>query len=337
LTAGRLAAKDDDMSPAAAETTVLVLGDRHDPPMRLLSRAPSSVRFAFGTKVDDFEPSALSTAEAVLVWWRGHMGLDAVLARASRVRWVHSSAAGLDHMLSPGLVASSAVLSNSRGAYSEALGEYVLAAMLFFVKDIARLRAAQARRVWEQFESERLAGKVLSIVGYGDIGREIARRAHPLGVRVIGFRRRAALSQNDPFVERIATDLRDAVAAADFVVVATPLTPETEHMIGREQLGWMRPESVLINVGRGRLVDEAALVDVLLRGAIRGAALDVFETEPLAEASPLWTMSNVLLSPHCADRVDGWLDRTMEIFLAHLDRFLSGAPLPNVVDKALGY
>lgn len=316
--------------------TLLVLGDKGDPRMRMLESVPTGVRVVFGETPHDFGAD-LSRADAILSWWRGREALDPILAAAPQVRWIHANAAGLDHLVSPALAASSAIVTNSRGVYGEALGEYVIAAMLYFVKDLARLRDAQARRAWEPFEGERLAGKVLGIIGYGDIGAAIAQRATALGMQVLAYRRRPALSAGDPNVARVVSQLRDAVAPADFVALATPLTPETRHFFGAEQLSWMRATAVLINVGRGPAIDEPALIDALERRAIRGAALDVFETEPLPATHPFWSMPQVLLSPHCADRVDGWLDRTMELFLANLGRFVRGEPLANIIDPRRGY
>ena len=319
--------------------TLLVLGDRADPRMRaLLSTVPKDVRVVHGETPQDFGAD-LARADAVLCWWRGREALDPILAAAPpHLRaWIHSSSAGLDHLVSPALSVCRAVITNSRGVYGDALGEYVLATMLYFVKDLARLRDAQARRAWEPFEGERLAGKVLAIVGYGDIGAAIAQRATALGVQVVAHRRRPELSTGDPHVARVVGNLRDAMAPADFVAVAAPLTPDTRHMIGAKQLSWMRPSAVLINVGRGQLIDEPALIDALQRGAIRGAALDVFETEPLPAAHPFWSMPQVLLSPHSADRVDGWLEQTMALFLDNLGRFVRDEPLANVVDPHRGY
>jgi phosphoglycerate dehydrogenase-like enzyme len=291
----------------------------------------------FGETPRDFGDD-LARADALLCWWRARDALDPILAAAPPyLRWIHSSSAGLDHLVSPALLASSAVITNSRGVYGDALGEYVVAAMLYYVKNLARLRDAQVRRAWEPFEGERLAGKVLGIIGYGDIGAAIAQRATALGVQVLAQRRRPELSAADPHVSRVVSNMRDAIAPADFVAVAAPLTPETRHLIGAEQLSWMRPGAVLINVGRGQLIDEPALIDALQRRAIRGAVLDVFETEPLPTSHPFWSMPQVLLSPHCADRVDGWLDQTMALFLDNLGRFVRREPLTNVVDPRRGY
>ena len=327
--------------------TVLVVGDPADPQLAALARRAAAAdgviagaRLLFGQTPADFAAQgadALAHADAVFCWWRGRAALDPILAVAPRVRWIHASAAGLDHLTSPALAASSATLTNSRGVYGDALAEYVIAAMLHFAKDLTRLRDAQARRAWEPFEGERLAGKSLAIVGYGDIGRAIAARARAFDMQVIALRRRPELSAGDPHVTRMARDLRDAVTGADYVVLATPLTADNPRFFGAEALSWLQPRAVLINVGRGGVVDEPALIAALHAGALRGAALDVFETEPLPPENPLWSMRQVLLSPHCADRVAGWLDRTMELFLDNLDRFVRGAPLLNVVDARRGY
>jgi phosphoglycerate dehydrogenase-like enzyme len=322
---------------------VLVLGNPADPQLAALAlRAtsfdgPADVHFFFGESPADFGREILARAEAVLCWWRGRDALDPVLAAAPRLRWIHASAAGLDHLTSPALAASGATLTNSRGVYGDALAEYVIAAMLHFAKDLTRLHDAQARRAWEPFDGERLAGKVLAIVGYGDIGQAIAARARAFDVQVVAHRRRPELSAGDPHVTRMARDLRDAVTGADFVVLATPLTDDNRRFFDAEALSWLRPGAVLINVGRGPAVDEPALVAALQRGALRGAALDVFETEPLPPEHPFWAMPQVLISPHCADRVAGWLDRTMDLFLDNLARFTRGAPLRNVVDARRGY
>ena len=329
---------------ATVPVTVLVLGDRADPQLAALAQraaspaqAPAGARLLFGEAPADFSPAALEQADAVLCWWRGRTALDPILAAAPRLRWIHASAAGLDHLISPALSASRAILTNSRGVYGDALAEYVVAAMLVFVKDLTRLRDAQERHAWEPFEGERLAGKRMAIVGYGDIGQAIAARARALGVDVVGYRRRPELSAGDPLVTRLARDLRDAVTGADFVVLAAPLTDDNHRFFDAEAIGWMDPRAVLINVGRGRVVDEPALVEALRRGALRGAALDVFETEPLPPDHPFWSMRQVLISPHCADRVAGWLDRTMDLFLDNLSRFVAGTPLRNVVDPRRGY
>lgn len=316
--------------------TVLVIADPADPRMRLLELAPPGVTFVVAAHAEELLTRA-PHAEAVLCWWCGREELDRVLEGAPRLRWVHSAAAGLDRLISPTLAASSVTLTNSRGVFSRALAEFVLASVLFFAKDIPRMRRAQAAGRWEPFEVETLPGRTLGVVGYGDIGRAAASLAHAAGMRIVAMRRRPELLRGDPLVAEVAGSAREVCARAEYVVLAAPLTPETLHMIGPGELEAMGPRGVLINVGRGALVDEPALIEALRSGRIRGAALDVFETEPLPAGHPFYGMDNVLLSPHCADRTATWLDEAMRLFLDNLARYRVGEPLRNVVDKQRGY
>jgi phosphoglycerate dehydrogenase-like enzyme len=316
---------------------VWVIARPEDPGLRLLEPPPHGVRFVVG-----WEPDAFANApapDALLDCWAGPTRLVAALRKAPGLSWIHARSAGLDRVLVPEAVAHPAVVTNGRGAFSPALAEFVLAALLFFAKDLRRLLAQQAAGAWEPFDSERLEGRTVGIVGYGDIGRAVASRLRPLGTKVLALRRRPELSAGDPLVEEIlpADRLLELVARADDVVVAMPLTPETHGFVGREAIAAMKRTAVLVNVGRGPVVDERALADALEQRRIRGAALDVFETEPLPAESPLWRQPNVLLSPHCADHVPGWVDEGMRVFLRQLDRFRRGEPLRDVVDKARGY
>jgi phosphoglycerate dehydrogenase-like enzyme len=242
-------------------------------------------------------------------------------------------------VLAPEIVAHPAVLTNGRGAFSAALAEFVLAALLFFLKDMRRLVKQQSAGAWEPFDTERLEGRTVGIVGYGDIGRAIAAKLGPLGVEILALRRRPELSKGDPLVSETVPSERllDLMARSDDVVVTAPLTPRTQGLVGREAIAAMKGTAVLVNVGRGPVVDEPALVEALRRDRIRGAALDVFETEPLPAGHPFWGLSNVLLSPHSADHVPGWVDEAMRLFLRQLEHFRRGEPLANVVDKAQGY
>jgi phosphoglycerate dehydrogenase-like enzyme len=265
---------------------------------------------------------ALRDADVIVVAPREGRLLRELWPHAPRVRWVHALAAGVESLLFDELRASEVPLTNSRGIFADALGEWALAAMLFFAKDLRRLVRQQDAQRWAPFNIGALDGSTLGIVGFGGIGRAVARRAEAFGMRVVATR---------------ATPLDELLAAADYVVISTPLTPETQRLIGVRELALMKTNAVLINLGRGAVVDEAALIDALRDRRIRGAALDVFESEPLAAGHPFWSMENVLLSPHCADHTDDAHDRTMAFFLENLRRFESGEALMNVVDKAKGY
>lgn len=317
--------------------TIWVLARPEDPSLRVLDEAGPGVRYVHGATPADFATGP--PPDAILVCSMGRAALEAVWALAPETRWIHSRAAGLDSLLFPALADSDVVLTNGRGVFSLSLAEFVIGALLYFARDFPRLVRSQRRGVWEVFEPLDLAGRTLGIIGYGDIGRAVAERAHRLGMKVLALRRRPALSGADPWVDETLSpgELVALMRRADDVVVATPLTAETRGLVGEAAIGAMKPGAVLVNVGRGPVVDEAALARALTERRIRGAALDVFETEPLPPGSPLWGLDNLLLSPHCADNTPGWLEAAMRAFLSNLERFRRGERLLNVVDKRGGY
>jgi phosphoglycerate dehydrogenase-like enzyme len=256
------------------------------------------------------------------------------------VEWVHSRSAGLDGVLFPELVESPVRLTNASGVFSESLGEFVVGAILYFAKDLRRMIRNQAAGAWEPFDIVEVSGQTVGIVGYGDIGRAVATRVHALGMRVLGVKRHGPPAHEaDPLAERIygPEGLMEMISRSDYVVAAAPLTPETLGLIGEPEIAAMKPDAVLINVGRGPVIQEAALIRALSEKRIKGAALDVFETEPLPAGHPFYKLESVLLSPHCADHTPDWLDQAMRFFLAQFERFRKGEPLRNVVDKKLGY
>jgi phosphoglycerate dehydrogenase-like enzyme len=319
------------------DVTVWVLARASDASLAVLQEAGPGVRLVVGAGPGDFREAP--PAEVILACSMGRAALEPVLAKAPGVRWIHSRATGLDSLLFPALVESDVVLTNGRGVFSPSLAEFAIAALLYFARDFPRLLASQRRGAWEPFEPLDLTGRTLGIVGYGDIGRAVAERAHRLGMRVLALRRRPALSAGDPWVDETLPPgaLLSLMRRADDVVVATPLTPETRGLVGETAIGAMKPGAVLVNLGRGPVVDEPALVRALAERRIRGAALDVFETEPLPAGHALWALDNVLVSPHCADNTPGWLEAAMRAFLANLERYRRGERLLNVVDKSLGY
>ena len=264
---------------------------------------------------------AVADAEIILVAPRSGALLREIWPQAARVRWIHALAAGVETLLFPELAASDVVLTNGRGIFAPALAEFVLAAMLHFAKNIPRMLRDQRARRWEPFLIERLEGQTAGVVGYGSIGRAVEARCKAFGMNVLTVRREEG-------------SLDDVLRRSDYVVIAVPLTPATRGMI---RIEIMRPTAVLINVGRGPVVDEAALVDALASHRIRGAALDVFETEPLPPSHPLWSLDNVLISPHCADHTSDSHERAMQCFIDELGRFKRGETLNNVVDKNAGY
>ncbi len=317
--------------------TLLVLADPNDPSLRKLDSLPGDVDVVCGTAPATFRARA-AEAEVVLNWSATRELLESVWGMAPRLKWIHSRAAGLDDVLFPALIESPVIVTNGRGVFSRSLAEFVIAAVLFFAKDLRRMLASQQARRWDPFDVEEVRGKVMGVVGYGDIGTACAAQARALGMLVEAIRRQPDAGA-DPFARRIVPPERRAevLSESDYVVIAAPLTEQTRGLIGAAELRVMKSSAVLINVGRGPVVDEKALIRALEEGWIRGAALDVFEREPLPADHPFYGLPNVLLSPHCADHTPGWLDRAMDLFLDNFARFLRGEPLRNVVDKKRGY
>ncbi|WP_243712650.1 D-2-hydroxyacid dehydrogenase [Actinomadura sp. 6K520] len=280
---------------------------------------------------------ALPGADVLFVWDFLSDAVAGAWPRTGGPDWVHIASAGVDRLLFPGLVESGTVVTNSRGVFDEPIAEYVLGLVLTFAKDLHTTVRLQGERRWRHRETERVTGARALVVGTGPIGRAIGRRLSAAGLAVSGAGRTPRDADPDLGVVHPVERLDEALAEADYVVLAAPLTPQTRHMIDAAALGRMRPSARLVNVGRGALVNEADLVAALRAGRIAGAALDVFEDEPLPESSPLWDMPNVLVSPHMSGDVVGWRDELVRLFAANLDRYVGGRPLRNVVDKRLGY
>jgi phosphoglycerate dehydrogenase-like enzyme len=319
--------------------TVLVLADPAEPILRKLAELPEETSIAVGKTPEAFDRAA-PDATVIFAWSLSGKLLRDVFHMAPCVRWVHTRSAGLDHLLFPELVASPAVLTNGSGVFSQSLAEFVLAAILYFAKNIRGMVQNQIEGRWKPFEVVEISGQTLGIVGYGDIGRAIATRARSMGMRVLGMTRRGPLLYNtDPLVSQIFSPANriEMIAQCDYLVVATPLTSETRGLIGAAEFAAMKPSAVLINVGRGPVIDEGALIRALSENRIKGAALDVFDTEPLPEGHPFYRLQNFLLSPHCADHTTTWLEDAMRFFLSNFERYRKGEPLLNVVEKQLGY
>jgi phosphoglycerate dehydrogenase-like enzyme len=319
--------------------TVLVLADPTEPQLAMLDELPPETNIAVGNSTEAFERTA-NDATVIFNWSGSGTLLREVFAMCPRVQWVHSRAAGLDSVLFPELVEHPVPLTNGSGVFSPSLGEFVLGAILYFAKDFRRMVRHQEAGEWEPFDITLISGQTAGIVGYGDIGRACATRMRAMGMRVLAVKRSGSPIYNvDPLVDQIFTPDRriEMIQRCDYVVVAAPLTEQTRGMIGPAEFAAMKPSAVVINVGRGPVIDEAAMVQALSQGLIRGAALDVFDKEPLPEGHPFYRLQNVLLSAHCADHTPDWMDLAMRFFLDQFERFRNGQVLLNVVDKKLGY
>ena len=315
---------------------VFVIAEKHSV---FLSPLASDSRIDF-VLCDRFDiADELSASADAALYISGTELLRRFLKRANRLRWIHSFYTGVESIVSPEMLASGATLTNARGFFKKPLAEFVIASILFFNKGFRRLVKNQEHAIWDQFTVEETDGKTMGIVGYGATGRACAELATAFGMKVWGVRRRPELSANDPLIEKVlgSDRISEMLPLCDYVVLTAPATPASRHLIGDAELSALKPNTLLINVGRGSLIDEASLVQALDQKKIRGAALDVFEKEPLPQDHPFYRMDNVLLSPHCTDYVTGWQDRAMQLFLSNLDRFLDGEPLANVVDKHAGY
>ena len=318
--------------------TVVVLGNPSASHLKLLERLPDTVRLI---ATGDEEHALAQAPEAdVIVCDMGKAKLlKAMLPVAAKLKWVHSVSAGVEALLFPEMLEHPATLTNGRGAYKRSLAEFVIAGAMYFAKCMPRLLADQKAHKWEQFFMEELYGTTMGIVGYGEIGRACAEKAKAFGMKVLALRRRPELSSSDPLVDRVYThaELHEMLAQCDYIVAAAPNAPGTFDLLSEAEFAVMKPNAVIMNVGRGPVINEKAMVAALSSGKIRGAALDVFDVEPLLAGHPLFDLPNVLISPHSADRVTGWLEIAVEVFLDNFARFEKGEELTNVVDKKAGY
>jgi phosphoglycerate dehydrogenase-like enzyme len=280
---------------------------------------------------------AIADADAIFFWRASRRWIERALDGASRLRWIQSASDGVDGLLFPALAEADVAVTNARGVFDEPIAEWVIAAIGAFTTGLHGSVVDQARGVWvDGRQRARLAGQHLVVIGPGPIGRATARRARALGMTVEAVGRRAR--RDDDLGEVAAPDgLHAALARADHVLDALPLTQETCGMIDAAAIAAMRTSAHFYNVGRGATVDEPSLIDALRGGAIAGAALDVFEQEPLPAASPLWSMPNVIVSPHICGDVGGWEETVVALFVDNLRRFVDGEPLRNPVDVRAGF
>jgi phosphoglycerate dehydrogenase-like enzyme len=299
--------------------TLVVLTDGVKPPGMAVVEQLVPVNYVTAAEL----PEALPGAEILFVWDFRSDAVAAAWPNADALRWAHIASAGVDRLLFPELVRSPVVVTNSRGVFDQPMAEYVLGLVLTFAKDIATTVRLQRERRWKHRVTERLAGQRAVVVGTGPIGRAIGGQLAAAGlvVEVVGR----------------AARWPEVIADADYVVLAAPLTEQTRGMVDARALNSMKSSARLINVGRGELVVEADLVAALRAGSVSGAALDVFEDEPLPDSSPLWDMPNVLVSPHMSGDTVGYFDELVALFLDNFRRYRNGEPLVNVVDKTLGY
>lgn len=276
----------------------------------------------------------IGSADIVAVW--GATDFRPLFLQAAKLRWVHALSAGVEKLLFPEMVSSPIQLTNSRGIHGIPMSEHVLSLILAFTRGLNVLIRQQQQQLWQRPPLEEIYEKTIGIVGLGSIGREVAKRAKALGMQVVATKREQTA---ELFVDQLYTpgQLTDLLQIADFVVVTLPLTSQTRQLFTTELFRQMKPSAYFINVSRGAVVNQADLAAALTGGMIKGAALDVFEQEPLPEGSPLWTLPNVLITPHIAAISPHYLDRAVKLFCENLTRFAAGKELLNMIDKQRGY
>ncbi|WP_092621723.1 D-2-hydroxyacid dehydrogenase [Jiangella sp. DSM 45060] len=324
------------MTPPVKPRVLVALRPTGVEPPSLLKKAGDLADFVFAVTADDIGEEA-AAVDSAFVWnFRSTLVPDAI-DRLPRLRWVHVAASGVDASLSDEVRARGIAFTNSRGVTAPAMAEYALMLMLAHAKDLPGTIADQAAKVWRPRESRMLSGATLVAIGVGPVNRELARRAGALGMTVIGVGRRPR-DGVDGFDRVVGSDqLLDVLPLADHVVIATPLTGETRGLIGAAELAALPDGAHLVNLGRGAVVDEAALMAALGSGRLGGAGLDVLWREPLEPEHALWETPGVVLSPHTSSDFVGWEDAMVDLFVRNLRRALGGEPLLNVVDLDLGY
>jgi phosphoglycerate dehydrogenase-like enzyme len=287
----------------------------------------------------DAGESVLAEAEVLLLGAVPASVLDHLVARTPNLRWIHSASAGVDRISTAVVRDRNLVVTNARGVFSRPIGEYVVMMSLAIARRLPQLLELQRERTWQPLRGRELSELTVGIVGYGSIGEEVARLLRPFGCRIVATRRRPELGAGDvEHVELYGLDeLSEVLRMSDLVVVAAPLTDETAGLIGAEQLAEMREDAWLINIARGRLIDELALRRALESGWIGGAVLDVFSEEPLPPESPLYDTPNLVITPHTSWASDRVVERTVDLFVDNLRRHMAGEPLRNVVDLEAGY
>jgi phosphoglycerate dehydrogenase-like enzyme len=280
---------------------------------------------------------AVADADAIFFWRASRRWIEDAYGRAARLRWIQSASDGVDGLLFPALADSAITVTNARGVFDEPIAEWVIAAIAAFATGLQRSIVDQIRGEWvDGRQRVRMAGQHLVVVGPGPIGRATARRARALGMTVEAVGRSA---RHDADLGDVSgpQGLPAALGRADHVLDALPLTDDTRGLIDADAIAAMPSRAFFYNVGRGATVDEPSLVEALRSGAIAGAALDVFVEEPLPSDSPLWSMPNVIVSPHICGDVEAWEETVVALFVDNLRRFVAVEPLRNPVDLRAGF
>ena len=288
---------------------------------------------------DGFADEPLDEVEVLLRGWSlGGDPLDRLVGKAPRLRWIHSVSVGVESVLTPCIRLRGLTVTNGRDVFNKPIAEYVMTMILAVCRGLPQLIELQRERTWQPIEARELGRATVGLVGLGGIGCEVAKLARPFGPRIVAVRRRP----NAEPVEGVEVlggleALPRLLSVSDFVVLALPLTVQTEALIDDTTLAAVKPGAWIVNVARGGLVDELALLRALRSGPLGGAVLDAFREEPLPDTSPFYRLSNCIVTPHTSWSSAAVLDRTFEVFCENLRRYRAGEPLKHVVDLEAGY
>ena len=309
-----------------------------DPRIRILDFPAAALRAGAELPSDEKARALATIAEAEVAFGPARIPPE-YLRAATNLKWFQCIVAGADALVKEGLVGQHFVVTNSSGLSAVNIAEYCVASMLIWSKRLDLAVRQQMEHRWQGRQTGEIMGKTVGIAGMGAIGRELARRSRAFGMRVIASRRTIQPGDTDPDCDLLLPhgELDTLLRESDYLVLCVPLTPETHHLIGAAELARMKPGACLINIARGPVVDQAALIAALKAETIAGAILDVTDPEPLPADDPLWDAPNVVITPHVSGSVEGYGHRAAEIFLANLRRYCAGEPLENVVDPVLGY
>lgn len=322
-------------APQPVAVVTVVCADPRNQPPRLASRLDGVIELR-----PVFDASqlcdALPASDVAFVWDFGATTMRDAWTPASRVRWIHVASAGVDPLLFPELLARGVVVTNSRGVFDDGIAEFVLGAMLAAAKGLPETIRLQREGRWFHRETRMVAGSTVLVVGAGSVGRAVGQLAKAVGCEAVGVAREA---RDDPSFDRVVAvrDLGAELPRADFVVITAPLTEHTAGLFDESVFAKMKARAVLINVGRGPIIDEDALLAALDAGRLGGAVLDVFGHEPLPPDHPFWARDDVVVSPHMSGDFEGYTDVLVDLFVDNLARWRSGQPLRNVVDQNRGY
>jgi phosphoglycerate dehydrogenase-like enzyme len=337
------AATDSGREPTSIALTPILSARYREKDLTRIRAAAPSARLV-NVSLDGLSDESLDDVEVLL---RGPMPattFDRLLGRCPSLRWVHSATAGVERVLTPAAASRDLTITNARGVFSDPIAEYTMMMILAVIRRLPELMELQRERTWQPLPAREMRQVTIGIVGLGSIGRAVARLATAFGARVIGTRRdpAAPTSGGDTIphgVDRILShdQLAELLAESDFVVLALPWTSSTDKLMNSQRLGQMKTGAWLINIARGRLVDERALVRSLRDGALGGAILDTLNEEPLPPSSPLWDAPGLILTPHTSWSSGRVLDRSIELFCDNLSRYREGRELLNQVDPGAGY